>query len=316
MSALFILRNPLSQLVAKDICHQEGLKSAYILYDLDQLPLHFWSYGEKVSLLPKGLWCNGWSSFFDRYKVKQFLLDNSITRLFVTYPLHFRSSYYVKVARSLGVGVYFFEEGTCFYRSKTSDEYNVKSVKDGVKKLVAKAWGLEEGYDVHDPDGFYALLPNSYGAKQLEHVVTSGSSSDVEYLYLSRPLELDYSDITVDDQISVLRLLLNRLPADAILFIKFHPRDSGVKRAALMQQLGNVEELIDNRAAEDILSNMNSGAVYAFETATLAYSYMLNSKIKAYSLLPFLMDKDTTGMLAGYYSDYSKEYPWIEFLQL
>lgn len=314
MSVLFIVRNPLSQLVAKDICNQEKIGSAHIRYDLDKMPSDIWIAGESISLIEKGLWRRGWSSLVDRANVKKFFLINSITRIYVTYPLHFRASFYVNLAKKLGVKVYYFEEGTCFYRASTSNEYDINTIKGGVKSVLAKLWGLEEGYKVTKPDGYYALLRNSYGAQQLRHI-SSSTGGGIEFLYLSRPLELDYTDITIDDQVNSLVYLLKTLPGEAKLFIKFHPRDSKEKKEIVMNSVGNrAEELLDSRAAESIVEGMDGGAVYAFETATLAYTNMLSEGVKAYSLLPLLMNKDKTGMLSSYYEDYSREYPWIEFI--
>ncbi|MEZ9357188.1 polysialyltransferase family glycosyltransferase [Vibrio breoganii] len=239
----------------------------------------------------------------------------SVSKLFITYPMHFDSYMYYLTARKMGITICFYEEGPCFYRGGLTKQYEIKNTKDLLRKIYYSMCGLRRGYDFK-ADCWYSSLPIKDKHKsirlQYERVQLP---LDVKYVFLSRPVSDDYQELDIRDEVNAIMKFYNLACGSDPLYIKFHPRESDLKRSQIRNMLFksniNIKILEKDCPSEDIIYSMKNGAVCGYDTTTLVYANNINDKIEVYSVLKSIAVKDTTGFLLECYEEYKLKYKHI-----
>ena len=329
MTSLFLVRNLISIKAADAITDKKKDKKKYILPNLELSSIEIMksNINDSIStenIIPLKLFGNNFLFNFlsvIRYKiqVKSFYKKNKITTLYVTNPLHYDSYIYYVVARNNNIKVFFFEEGTCFYRLNESEQYSAKTVLKKIKQTINNAIGLYQRYD-KIPNGWYASLPFSQDAVKITLKYTYYNElKNIKKIFLSRPASEDFSSVNIDNEIEAIEMFNSYVidePGD--LYIKFHPRELKEKRLKILSKLKasgiNVFELDVKCSSEDVVYSMDKGVVCGYETATLAYAKSINSNIKIYSVAEYIADKDRTNTIKGFIKFYKKKFPYIEFI--
>lgn len=332
MTIFFLVRNVLSIKVAEAIVFSEFVGEKKFFYSCEADDERY--FNEMSSLIGKGgivmktitdkamfnrkfIFLLPFYLIVSRSKIKKILLLNEIEKLFVTYPLHYKQSLYVSVARKLGIEICFFEEGTCFYRGDVSQQYKARTIFGYIKKILLKPLGLVQGYDV-EPDKWYSIL----GLPNIDYlpVNVKYSAIDVDYvdnLFLSRPLSSELPGISIQDHAEGILRFCKELPKGGVLYIKFHPRESKDEVDYILSYLNGhytTLQLKVNVSAEDVVFNFGSARICGFETSTLVYANKINKEAKVYSVLPVVANMDSSGHLASYLSEYMDKYKHIKFL--
>lgn len=256
-------------------------------------------------------------NYFSKYKA-EILSDTSITRLFVTYPLHLEQSIYVMIAKQKGIQVNFFEEGTCFYKINNAVKYNRYTFKYILKILARKLLGLEFAYNAK-PDKWYSVLPCEYrGAINYGLKYRNISLPKIKAIFLSRPLTSDFL-VPLTIHIQAIKKFVSTLDKKiSVLHIKFHPRESAADKSVIIFEVGQVikVEVLDVEvSAETIVFNLLCGTILCgFETATLVYAKGINGDIAINSVLPLVMNHDKSGVLNEFHEEYRRKYKYINFI--
>ncbi|HIF9435035.1 TPA: polysialyltransferase family glycosyltransferase [Photobacterium damselae] len=330
MTSLFLVRNLISIKTADAISDKKKIKEKiYILPNLDLSSIEIMRSNINKStftgaIIPLKLFGNNFFLNFlsvIRYKkrVKEFYKKNKVTVLYVTNPLHYDTHIYYDVAKSNNIEVFFFEEGTCFYRLNESEQYSAKTIFQKIKKNINNSICLYQGYD-KKPNGWYAALPFSQDSVKLNLKYNYYDElKSIKKVFLSRPASEDFNGVGIDNEIeAILKFNLHVIDKPGDLFIKFHPRELNDKRIRILSELKkariNVFELKVKCSSEDVIYSMDKGVVCGYETATLAYTRTINRNIKIYSVAEYIADKDRSNTIKGFIKFYKENFPYIEFI--
>jgi hypothetical protein len=249
---------------------------------------------------------------------EELFVEKYISKLFITYPMHFDSYIYYLTAKKLNVPVCFYEEGPCFYRAGLTKQYEVNNMKDAIRHLYFELCGLRRGYNFK-ADSWYCSLPikEKYNKIKIKYNKLC-LPIDMKYLFLSRPASEDYQKIKIFDEINAIKKFYNLVCGNDTLFVKFHPRESQAKRITIKNELLKDEikiEIIEgDMPSEDILFSMSTGAVCGYDTTTLVYANNINDKIEVFSVLKSLINKDPSGFLQECYQEYKSKYKHIHMI--
>ncbi|MUL05922.1 hypothetical protein GNP64_07825 [Aliivibrio fischeri] len=329
MTSLFLVRNLISIKAADAISDKEKDKKIYILPNIEPSSVEIMKSNINDSILTKeiiplklfgnNLLLNLLSIIRYKRQVKSFFKENEITTLYATNPLHYDSYIYYLIAKSTNIKVFFYEEGTCFYRLNDSEQYLAKSVLQKIKQNINNIIGLYQGYG-KKPNGWYASLPFSENSVKIVLKYNYHDElKNIKKIFLSRPASEDFSSVKIDDEINaILKFNLYVINEPGDLYIKFHPRELREKRIKILSKLKalgiNVIELEVKCSSEDVVYSMETGVVCGYETATLAYAKSINSYVKIYSVAEHIAEKDRTNTIKGFIGFYKKKFPYIEFI--
>lgn len=251
--------------------------------------------------------------------IEEKLKRHTVDKLFITYPMHFDSYIYYLVAQKLNIKVCFYEEGPCFYRAGHTKQYEINNFKDAVRQLYFLLCGLKRGYSFK-ADVWYSSLPIQEDYQPVKLIYEKiDLPPTMNFLFLSRPVSEDYPEIKVTDEVKAIMAFYNLVCDKNILFLKFHPRESIVKQDEIKDSLisnGITVEVLDgSKSSEDIIFSMQSGAIGGYDTTTLVYADNINKKVKPYSVLKKIMDKETSGFLIECYKEYKLKYKHIYMIE-
>jgi len=250
-------------------------------------------------------------------KIKVIFSEEKITSLFITYPIHFDAYLYYRVAKEMNIKVCFFEEGPCFYRKGSTNQYKAITILDKIKRKYFLSIGIDRGYDFF-PDEWYSSIPIDVEHYKVKLQYRKILLDDVRCLFLSRPVSEDCNGVSVDDEIKAITLFYQRCCNENFLYIKFHPRENENKRKNLLRLLnGNgipCGELETNYSSEDVIYSLKESVIGGYDTTTLVYSNSINSLVKAYSVIASIKDLDTSGFLNECYNEYKHKYTHITMI--
>ncbi|WP_462155382.1 polysialyltransferase family glycosyltransferase [Pseudoalteromonas piscicida] len=256
-----------------------------------------------------------------RDRVKAVMLRERISEVLITYPLHIDGSVFYSVARELGIKVSFFEEGLCFYRSHESNQYSNHGIKGFLKKLYYSYLRVGEGYDFRADNFYYTLDGQEVDGRKVQLDFTKlDDLKHVEYLFLSRPASEDFKGINFEDEVSSICKFYNHVvkKENKKLYIKFHPRESEIKRASLLKELDGhglqIEELKVGASSEDVVFSMEKGAICGYETTTLIYANIINRNVEVFSVAEQVMGLDDTKVIQGFIAFYKDKFSHVKYI--
>ncbi|QSX28913.1 hypothetical protein JYB88_11655 [Shewanella cyperi] len=336
MSRFFLVRNFLSVKTATAIAEQYSVEVPSVFSIEADSEEYFKKVSSSVSLSIPVLQTEPINWLFERFnylrhykelfqssvKIADLFKKYNVTELFVNYPVHEKDALYVKVAKRLGIHVSFYEEGSCFYTGGRGRKKNIISeIKFWMKHTSLWFIGIQRGYGV-SADNWYSLLPIE---KRPWHKVTISYDvrdySGIKYLFLSRPVTLDFPSVSIELQIKSILKFVKKIPAGETLFIKFHPRETEDLKRIIISELDKlavdviVKTFSDEIPAEDVVFNMPAnGIVCGFDSSTLIYGYAINKNVTYCSVLSDLRKHDTMGELENLYHVYKKEFKHIKFI--
>lgn len=243
----------------------------------------------------------------------------SIGQVFITYPMHFDSYLYYLVAKNRKIKISFYEEGPCFYRAGTTKQYDVSNTKDLIKRLYFDICGLKRGYNFKPDDWYCSLeIKEQHNLIKLRYEKVN-LPANIKFVFLSRPVSEDHPEITVADEIEAIRKFYNMTCNGEVLHLKFHPRESEVKKSEIQERLRsiriNTEIIKGNNSSEDVIYSMKSGAVCGYDTTTLVYANNINKKVDVYSVLKEIIKKESSGFLTECYQEYKLKYKHIHMIE-
>ncbi|MBT9429735.1 alpha-2,8-polysialyltransferase family protein [Candidatus Symbiopectobacterium endolongispinus] len=249
--------------------------------------------------------------------IEAFYYNNQVSDVFVHYPLHEKDSLYVKVARRAGITINFYEEGSCFYTNTRGRKRGViNQIKYWVEHISLMCLGIRRGYHVK-LDYWYSIFPLNNKNNKIINIVYEGvDEPSVKYLFLLRPVTLDFPSITFKQQLDAMLVFVNRVPEHEKLYIKFHPCESIEMRNQVIENLRDIcnksiaiEPYEKEIAAEEIVSSMvEGGEVCGFGSSTPIYGFSINKKITYSSVLERVYKYDNINELSNLYFVYKKAF--------
>ncbi|MGI2808290.1 polysialyltransferase family glycosyltransferase [Vibrio vulnificus] len=327
MKEVFVIRNLFSLKAAVSIVEQNKLPHTFVsvgLSDENNKTISANIPTQSKFIVFRGLeLSSGYFGFIKRLvklkrEVADFIRNEGVRRIYLTNPIHLDTSIFYFAARNLGIEIAFYEEGICFYRLNESLQYKKRTIKGYLKRLLFRIFNISQGYGLK-PDLWYASLPFSPKHNKFKLIFNKiEKAKNIENLFLSRPASEDFSGVEIDDEVAAIKLFYEHVVGKDVLFIKFHPRESSVKRKELMEKLRDEEIRVKvlnlDCSSEDILFSMKKGNLAGYETTTLVYADAINKNVKVYSVGNVISKKDKTGTISGFIDFYKRNFNHIEYL--
>ncbi|EKF9089409.1 hypothetical protein ABK032_003465 [Vibrio cholerae] len=327
MKEVFVIRNLLSLKAAASIVDKNKLPHTFVsigLSDENNKTISSNICAESEFITFSGLYSSsGYFNFIKtliklKREIADFIRNEGVQRIYLTNPIHLDASIFYFTARKFGVEVAFYEEGICFYRFNESLQYKKNTIKGYFKRLIFRILNISQGYGLK-PDIWYASLPFPLKHNKFKLIFNRIDKAEhIENLFLSRPVSEDFLGVEIDDEVAAIKLFYEHVVGKDVLFIKFHPRESRVKRKEIIEKLREEDVLVKvlnlDCSSEDILFSMKKGNIGGYETTTLVYADAINKNVKVYSVGNVISKKDKTGTISSFINFYKKNFNHIEYL--
>lgn len=227
--------------------------------------------------------------------IEKYLITNKVKIIFLSNLSSFEERLIYVVAKKMNIIVNFYEEGFNLYTnnykytySSLRDLYNFY-LKRLLKKLIYKSlygkkFALIEGklYE-YQSDKLYVLFPKLYTAKNYNEIIKYTLNIPIKKdllnaikllegknLYLSRPYFED-GILSLNEEIGLYKKITNDFDQ---LIVKFHPRESEMKKEILKSKFNLIEigNNLRNIPAEKITLNSKLSNLIGTYSNTLLYT--------------------------------------------